>query len=96
MKTKTVPLAILLAVLLMATFAVTLKPADASSETGTITVPDDYQKIQDAVNAANPGDTIVVKAGTYNEEIIALDKSVYLFGDNKQSVIIYHSSLGSR
>lgn len=94
MKTKTVPLTILLAVLLIGTFAVTLKPADASSETGTITVPDDYQKIQETVNAANPGDTIVVKAGTYNEEYVDLDKPVYLFGDNQKSVIIYHSSLG--
>ena len=94
MKTKTIPLAILLVVLLMATSAVTLTSTDASSGTGTITVPDDYQKIQDAVNAANPGDTIVVKAGTYNEEIVDLDKPLYLFGDNKQSVIIYHSSLG--
>jgi nitrous oxidase accessory protein len=94
MKTKTIPLAILLTVLLMATFAATLTSTDASSRTGTITVPDDYQKIQDAVNAANPGDTIVVKAGIYNEEIVDLDKPLYLFGDNKQSVIIYHSSLG--
>ena len=94
MKTKTISITILLAVLLMATFAVTLKSTDASSGTRTITVPDDYPKIQDAVNAVNPGDTIVVKAGTYNEEIVDLDKPVYLFGDNKQSVIIYHSSLG--
>jgi parallel beta-helix repeat protein len=90
MKTRTTSIAILF----MATIAVTLKPVVATSETGTITVPDDYQKIQEAINAANPSDTIIVKAGTYNEEYVALDKPVYLFGDNKQSVIIYHSSLG--
>jgi len=90
MKTKTVPIAILLAVLLMGTFAINLKPTGASSETATITVPDDYQKIQEAINAANQGDTVFVKAGTYNEDYIAIS----LVGDNQKSLIIYHSSFG--
>ena len=94
MKTKTVPLAILLAVLLMGTLTITLKSTGASSETETITVPDDYQKIQEAINAANQGDTIFVKAGTYNEDYVALNKSISLVGDNQKSLIIYHSSLG--
>jgi len=94
MKTKPVPLAILLAVLLMGTSAVSLKPTGASSKTETITVPDDYQKIQEAINAANPSDTIFVKAGTYNEDYVALNKSVSLVGDNQKSLIIYHTSLG--
>jgi nitrous oxidase accessory protein len=94
MKTKTVHLAILLFALLMGTFVTTLKPAGAASETGTISVPDDYQKIQEAINAANQGDTVFVKAGTYNEDYVALNKSVSLVGDNQKSVIIYHSSLG--
>jgi len=94
MKTKTVSLAILLAVLLMATSAVVLKSAGASSEPDIITVPDDYPKIQEAVNAAEAGETIFVKAGTYNEDYVALNKSVSLVGDNQKSVICYHSSLG--
>jgi len=94
MKTKTVSIVCLLAVLFAATFALTCRPAGAVSETRTITVPDDYQKIQDAINAANPGDTIVVKSGIYNEEYVGLDKPIYLFGDNRKSVIIYHNPLG--
>jgi len=94
MKTKTVPVAILLAFLLMGTLTITFKPTRASSEPDTITVPDDYQKIQEAVNAANQGGTIFVKAGTYNEDWISVNKSVSLVGDNQKSVIIYHSSLG--
>jgi parallel beta-helix repeat protein len=94
MKTKAVPIAILLTVLLMGTLAITLKSTRAISEPNTITVPDDYQKIQEAINAAKAGDTIFVKAGTYNEDYVALNKSVSLVGDNQKSLIYYHTSLG--
>ena len=86
-KTKAAPIAILLAVLLMGTFALTPKSAEASSEANTINVPDDYHKIQEAINAANQGDTIFVKTGTYNEDYVALKKSVSLVGDNQKSLI---------
>ena len=35
----------------------------------TIYVPDDYATIQDAVDAANPGNTIIVRDGTYTENV---------------------------
>ena len=94
MKTKTVHSTILLSVLLMATLVMSLEVVGASSESNTITVPDDYEKIQEAVNAANSGDTIVVKAGTYNEDWVSIDKSVSLVGDNQKSLVYYHSALG--
>ena len=43
----------------------------------TLIVPDNYPKIQAAINAANPGDTIVVRSGTYSERL-TLSKSVIL------------------
>ena len=94
MKTNTAALVFLLAVLLTGTLDVTLKPVFAASEPNTITVPDDYEKIQEAVDAANSGDTVVVKAGTYNEDWVSVDKSVSLVGDNHKSLFYYHSALG--
>lgn len=93
MKTITTSIAIII-VLMMEVVTITFIPVIAIQGPETLTVPDDYNRIQDAVNAANSGDTIVVKEGTYNEEYVALDKPVYLFGANQKSVIIYHSSLG--
>lgn len=66
----------------------------ASSELKTITVPDDYESIQDAVNAANSGDIILVKAGIYNVEWISIDKSISLVGENQKTLVYYHSGQG--
>jgi parallel beta-helix repeat protein len=40
-----------------------------SVRAGTIIVPDNYLTIQQAVYAASPGDTIIVKSGTYTENV---------------------------
>lgn len=42
-------------------------------------VPSEYPNIQTAVDAANPGDDIVVQQGTYKETIV-IDKSIDLIG----------------
>ena len=90
---KTVSALILLSVILMGTLTVVLN-STAASTSGTITVPDDYETIQEAINAANSGGTIVVKAGTYNEEWISVNKTVSLVGDNQKSLVYYHSGTG--
>ena len=36
----------------------------------TIYVPDDYANIQWAVDIASAGDTIIVRPGTYNENVV--------------------------
>jgi parallel beta-helix repeat protein len=64
-----------------ATFTVTL----GSPSQTQITVPDDYPTIQEAINHADDGDTIVVKAGTYYEHVV-VNKSVSLVG-NEGAVI---------
>jgi parallel beta-helix repeat protein len=50
-------------------FALSLLPTLPAKASATIYVPDNYTTIQAAVNAASPGDTIVVRDGTYTENI---------------------------
>jgi pectin methylesterase-like acyl-CoA thioesterase len=49
---------------------------DPSAVTGSITVPDDYSSIQEAINAAEEGDVIVVKPGKYVEVLILAGKTL--------------------
>jgi parallel beta-helix repeat protein len=49
--------------------------------------PGNYTHIQDAISAANKGDTIYVYSGTYVEHLI-MSKSLRLIGENKNTTII--------
>jgi len=59
----------------------------------TIYVPDDYAKIQWAVNNASAGDTIIVRPGTYNENV-DVDKSLEIrsYSQNPSDTIVKASS----
>jgi len=52
----------------------------------------DYLSIQDALNNANPGDTIWVKAGSYNEPLTITTSQVKLIADNGAEPILYLTS----
>ncbi|MCB9513377.1 MAG: hypothetical protein H6694_03595 [Candidatus Latescibacteria bacterium] len=41
-----------------------------SSHAAVITVPGDYVTVQEAVDAAAPGDTVDVAAGSYEEQVV--------------------------
>ena len=58
-----------------------------TASAGTITVPDDYPTIQEAINNANDGDTVFVRNGTYEEDMV-INKSISLIGENKIGTII--------
>jgi len=47
----------------------------------------DYETIQEAVDNAPEGTTVLVKAGNY-DEIIDIKKAIYLIGENKETTII--------
>jgi len=53
----------------------------------TIIVPVDYPTIQEAVDHASDGDTILVYAGTYYEHIV-VDKSVLIVGDGSSVTFV--------
>lgn len=52
-----------------------------------ILVPENYSSIQEAVNAANPGDTVFVQNGTYYESIY-INKTVTLVGIDPDRTVI--------
>ena len=58
---------LLIGALLVTAFPLGVSKVEASP--ATIYVPDDYATIQAAVNAASAGDTIIVRDGTYTENV---------------------------
>ncbi|MEM3578286.1 MAG: NosD domain-containing protein [Candidatus Bathyarchaeia archaeon] len=77
----------LLSLLLFSLLSLTFNIHLAKTEPVTIIVPDNYPTIQEAINAANTGDTILVLEGTYIENVI-VNKTVTLIGENLQNTII--------
>jgi len=88
---------LLIAVLLLSTLTIAIPLANAA----TINVPGDQATIQAAIDAASPGDTILVAAGTYApftvEDVTGLTikavGDVYVVG--VQTVTIYEGVTGS-
>ncbi|MFG2144289.1 right-handed parallel beta-helix repeat-containing protein [Streptomyces sp. NPDC048696] len=62
--------------------------APAARAAATLVVPRDYPTIQAAVNAAASGDTVVVRGGTYTEQVVVSGKNLRLRGVDEDSVII--------
>ena len=58
-----------------------MSESDRNSSSATIYVPDEYSTIQEAVNAASPRDTIIVREGTYIENI-KVDKRLTIRSEN--------------
>jgi parallel beta-helix repeat protein len=69
---------------------VNVKPVKA----GTITVPDDYSTIQEAINHASDGDTIFVRNGTYYENVV-VNKTVSILGENENATVIDGKGAGT-
>ena len=84
--------AILVSILLIVSSLVVVYPIKALKVSGnTLYVGGDgsgnYTSIQDAIDDANPGDTVFVYKSTYYENI-TVDKSIDLIGEDKQNTII--------
>ena len=59
---------------------------------GTIYVPDDFSTIQAAVNAASSGDTIIVRDGTYTENVNVNKDYLTIQSENGAEVTIIQSA----
>jgi len=59
-----------------------------------LTVPSPYATIQGAINAASALDTVLVTAGSYNENILLKD-GIFLIADGVRDEVIVWSSVGS-
>jgi parallel beta-helix repeat protein len=80
---KMMTIVIVLILTIMA-FAVTVP---TSVKATTIIVPDHYPTIQQAINVASSGDTVYVRAGSYNE-VVVINKQINLIGENTDTTII--------
>lgn len=66
----------------------TVSPETTGATQGAITVPDDFPTIQAAVDAALPGDLILVKPGTYNEAVNVTTDGITIRGLERNTVIL--------
>jgi len=90
MEKKTV-LGMMLALLLMGMLmlAFNIQPVKAEPRTWIVDDdgPADFHMIQEAINTANSGDTIYVKAGTYYENVV-VNKTLTFVGEDKDITVI--------
>jgi parallel beta-helix repeat protein len=77
-------------------FACNIQPVKGEPKTWTVDdyATADFHTIQDAINAASPGDTVLVSGGTYYEHL-SVDKPIQLQGENKHNTIIDGNSSGT-
>lgn len=66
------------------TLALNIRPVRATIRR----VPEDYPTIQKAIDHAKNGDTVLVSAGTYIEDIVISDKSISLIGEDAGNTTI--------
>lgn len=79
---------VFLLILVFLTSLVLLPQATVKAQATTIVVPSQYPTIQEAIDNAVNGDTILVENGTYQENPINTTKSISLIGDGSQTTII--------
>lgn len=90
-------IALTLLLVSMLTLTFNIQPVKAEPTTWTVDDdgPADFSKIQDAINAANPGDTIYVNSGTYYENVVVNKNDLTVVGENSSTTVIDGSGTGT-
>jgi len=86
--------ALMIMLLLIGVSMLSFNVQRAKAEPNTIVVPDDFPTVQEAINAANHGDTIFIRSGNYHEDIV-VNKSLSLIGENRQHTVLNGSGSGT-
>ncbi|MEQ1703002.1 MAG: right-handed parallel beta-helix repeat-containing protein [Ilumatobacteraceae bacterium] len=63
-------------------------PETTAGSTGVLSVPDDYETIQAAVDAAVPGDLILIGPGTYHEAVNVETDELTIRGLDRNEVVL--------
>ncbi len=63
-------------------------PTPATPTTRTLRVPTEFATIQAAVDAAKPGDLVLIAPGTYNEGVAVRVPSIVVRGEDRNAVIL--------
>src|SRR5262245_42495009 len=66
----------------------TTTTAAGLDEATTRRVPDEYPTIQEAVDTADPGDLVLIDAGTYEEGVIVQTENLVIRGVDRNTVIL--------
>jgi len=83
----------LIAIVIVASgLSVTAHPQEVAGAPTTLFVPDDFATIQSAVDNANPGDTIVVRSGTYYENVDIVQGALTIRSENGASDTIVEAA----
>src|SRR5437867_2476536 len=85
---------VLFTCILLSLLIIAEAPAPSVMAASPLRVPQDYQTIQGAIDAASPGDTIIVSSGVYAENVV-IGKSINLTGASADTTIIDGSGLGA-
>ncbi|HRE03261.1 MAG TPA: right-handed parallel beta-helix repeat-containing protein, partial [Ilumatobacteraceae bacterium] len=63
-------------------------PTTPPDDGGIINVPDDYATIQEAVDAAQPGDLVLIAPGNYNEAVTVTTPELTIRGLDRNEVVL--------
>lgn len=72
----------------LALLAVGCRGAGEDDASGTRRVPDDYSTIQEAVDAAEPGDLVLIEPGTYEEAVDVTTDDLVIRGLDRNDVVL--------